>query len=290
VVHKKTGLDWDNYRYFLAVARATSIRSAAIKLGVSHSTLIRKLDTLESSLDTRLFNKIGQKLVLTSAGEEVFEGANELEESVQGISRIVSGRDSDLSGIVRVSMPEIFALQPVLFDLTRFNQQFPKIKLVIDLSYAKADLGRREADIAIRLTNEQPLDLVGRMVGQLKMGAYATQEHVDTFNPQSLDSKSKMIGWGPPQTWAPRHGLDHLDAVGFFDSIPLQIEFAKQGVGVASLPCMIANDVPELVMIGDSMEMADIWVLYHSDLRHMSRVRAVRDFIFNELKDSVPTT
>lgn len=287
MVHKKTVMDWDNYRYFLAVASATSIRSAAVKLGVSHSTLIRKLDYLERALDTRLFDKVGQQMVLTSAGEEVLAGAKELEESVQGISRVVSGRDSDLSGVVRVSMPEFFALEPVMFNLAKFNQQFPKIQLEIELSYARADLGRREADIAIRLTNEQPLDLVGRKVGKLAMGAYATQKHIDCFDPLSKQSKSKMIGWGPPQTWRPRHGLDHLNAVGFFDSIPLQIAFAKQGIGVASLPSMIADNVSELVRISDYLEIADIWVLYHADLRHMSRVRAVRDFIFEELSASI---
>lgn len=287
MVQIKTGVDWDNYRYFLAMARSTSIRAAAITLGVSHSTLIRKLDGLECALETRLFDRVGQRLVLTSAGEEVLVGAKELEESVQGISRVVSGRDSELSGVVRVSMPEFFAHESVLFDLAHFNQKFPKIQLEIELSYARADLGRREADIAVRCTNEQPLDLVGRKVGKLTMAAYATQAYIEGFDPISSTSDAKMVGWGSPQTWKPRHGLDHLSALGYFDSIPLQIELAKQGLGVASLPCLVADRLTELHRLTECLAMADVWVLYHADLRDMSRVRAVRDFFYEQLSSKV---
>ena len=276
-------MDWNNYRFFLAITRAKSLRGAAKQLGVSHSTLIRKLDDLESSLGSKLFEKIGQQLVLTDVGEEVLQGAKEIEESVQGVARVVSGRDSELAGLVKITMPEIFAYPNLLFDLNSFSDRFPNIQLEIELSYATADLSRREADIAIRCTNEQPLDLVGRKVGGLAMAAYSTEQYLNLEKPLEKDSTAKMIAWGNPKTWKPRHGLDHLTAIGFFDSIPMQIEFAKQGAGVASLPCVLADKLPELIRITPPMNIAQTWVLYHADLRNMSRVKVVRDFFLDEL-------
>ena len=277
-------MDWNNYQYFLAVARATSVRAAAAKLGVSHSTLMRKIKELEGSLGTTLFEKEGQRLRLSEAGEEVKQGAQEIEESVQGVARVVTGRDSELAGVVRVTMPEFLAVPETIFELKEFQDTFPNIKLEIDLSYTTADLSRREADIAIRCTNDEPLDLVGRVVGDMSMAAYATRDYVESTRPMNPDSTAKLIGWGSPQTWQPRHDFDHLGVMGFFDSIPIQIEFAKQGAGIASLPCIVADRIPQLIKITPPLSMAKMWVLYHSDLRNLSRVKVVRDFFYRHLE------
>ncbi len=277
-------MDWDYYRYFLAATQGTSIREAAASLGVSHSTLLRKLDRLEGKLATSLFERQGQGLVLTQAGHDALIGAKELEESVQGIARLVTGRDSQLRGVVRVSMPEFLAHEAVLFDLAAFVEQFPGIRLEVDLSYEFANLSRREADIAIRCTRNEPLDLVGRKVGQVNMAAYATPELLAHTDPWAAGSTAKLIAWGDPATWKPRHGLDHLEPLGFFPNIALQVDLAKQGIGVASLPTLVGDRITALERISQPIGMVDLWVLYHGDLRRMSRVKAVRDFLFDHLR------
>jgi len=276
MVHKKTGLDWDNYRFFLAVARATSIRSAALRLGTSHSTVLRKLDSLEDELGARLFERRGQHLRLTAAGEDVQQGAQELEESVQGIERMVTG-----------TTPDWFTHSTLLFDIATFRAKFPNIKLKVDFSYRPVDLGKREADVAIRIATRPPEDLVGRNLGPFYMAAYATQTHIDNCNPRDLASSSGMFAWGSPDTWQPRHGFDHLPAIGFFDNVPLQCDLARQGVGVASLPCLLGENIHDLVRISEPLYMADTWILYHSDLRYTSRVRAVRDFLCVSLQERI---
>lgn len=287
MVHKQTALDWDNYRFFLAVARAPSIRAAATRLGTSHSTVLRKLDSLELELGARLFERRGQQLSLTRAGEDVQQGALELEESVQGIERMVTGRDAELRGVVKLSAPDWLTHSNLLFDLASFRTQFPNIQLHVDLSYLPADLGKREADVAIRIATKPPEDLVGRNLGAFHMAAYATQDHVDRYNPHEPNSESGMFAWGSPDTWKPRHGFDHLPAIGFFDNVPLQCDLARQGVGVASLPCLLGETIPDLVRISEPLYMADMWVVYHSDLRYTSKVRAVRDFLCASLLERI---
>ncbi len=258
-----------------------------MRLGTSHSTVLRKIDQLEQVLGARLFERNGHNLSLTSAGEDVLNGAKELEDSVQGIERLVTGRDSQLEGVVKLSTPDWFTHSTLLFDLNQFRQRFPKIQLEVELSYRSADLRRREADIAIRIMRQPPDDLVGRNLGEFTMAAYATQAHVDAYSPASPETKSGMLAWGSPDTWRPRHGFDHLKAVGFFDNVPLQCDLARQGVGVASLPCLLGDSISDLVRISDPMHMGEMWVVYHADLRYTSRVRAVRDFLCENLSKHI---
>jgi DNA-binding transcriptional LysR family regulator len=151
------------------------------------------------------------------------------------------------------------------------------------LSHSIADLGKREADIAIRLTGMPTDDLVERRVGQAHLAAYATAAYIDQHPPLKLDSKAQLIAYGSPQNWQSRHGLEHLSPVGFYDDILLQVNLAQQGLGVASLPCMIADSEPALQRLTAPEIFTDIWVLYHGDLRHTWRVRAVRDFLMESV-------
>ena len=272
-------LDWDDYRIFLMVARTPSIRAAANELEVSHSTVLRRVDRLEDKLGARLFERRAVGFRLTAAGEDVLQGVHEIEESVQSIDRSVTGRDSALEGIVKVTMPDIFA-HPVLFpDLSKFNQQFPNIQLDIDLSPSLADLSKREADIAVRITSNPPDDLVGRKIGPAFMAAFATADYFERHQPLEPDSKAQLIGYGNPDTWQCRHGFDHLNVIGYFNNLLLQVTLACQGLGVASLPIRIGDSEPGLVRISEPIQIAEAWLLYHTDLRYTSRVRAVRDFL-----------
>jgi DNA-binding transcriptional LysR family regulator len=283
-------MDWDDYRIFSMVARTPSIRAAAVELGVSHSTVLRRLDRLEDKLGARLFDRHAVGFRLTPAGEDVLEGVRDIEESVQSIDRSVTGRDSALEGIVKVTMPDIFA-HPALFpDLARFSSQFPNIQLDIDLSYSLADLGKREADIAVRVTNDPPEDLIGRKMGPAYMAAYAEKEYVKKHRPHRPDSTAQHIGFGNPELWECRHGFNHLDVIGFFDNLMLQVTLARQGVGIASLPTMIGNSETKLKRISEPLQIADVWLLYHTDLRNTSRVRAVRDYLQQSMQKRLDAT
>jgi DNA-binding transcriptional LysR family regulator len=276
-------LDWDDYRIFLTVARTPSIRTAALELQISHSTVLRRLDRLEDKLGARLFERRNVGFRLTPAGEDVYQGVCEIEESVQGIDRSVTGRDSVLEGVVKVTMPDVFG-HPALFpDLSKFNERFPLIQLDVDLSYSYADLGKREADIALRITNAPSDDLVGRKIGSAHMANYATQAYIGKHRPFEAKSQAKVIASGNPDTWSPRPELDHLTAIGYFDNMLLRVTLACQGVGIAYLPTPVGDYEANLIRLTEPVPVADAWLLYHTDLRYTSRVRAVRDFLQESL-------
>ena len=276
-------MDWDEYRVFLVVARSRSVREAAQTLEVSHSTVLRKIDQLESRLGARLFDRLSVGFQLTSVGEDVLQGANDIEESIQGIDRLVTGRDGALEGLVRISMPAVLVHQRLFPDVKSFNKQFPGIKLEVELSYQAANLARREADLAIRFTQAPPEDLIGRKLGSLAMVPYATQAYLKKHDPLDTNSGALVIAYGNPDTWSPPAQLAHLDVLGFYDDIALQINLTKQGAGVGILPSCICDAEPSLVRVTEPVVRYDLWVLYHTDLRYTSRVRAVRDFVLNSM-------
>jgi DNA-binding transcriptional LysR family regulator len=269
------------------VARTPSIRAAAAKLSISHSTVLRRLDRLEDKLGARLFERRTVGFRLTPAGEDVYEGSRDIEEIVQSIDRSVTGRDSALEGLVKVTMPDVFS-HPALFpDLNQFNKQFPNITLDINLSYSLADLGKREADIAIRVTDNPPADLVGRKLSRASIAAYGHKDYIEHYQPHKPNSKAKRIAFGNPDTWKCVHGFGHLGVLGYFENMMLRVTLTQQGAGIAGMPTIIGDSEPSLVRVSDPIHTSDVWLLYHMDLRYTSRVRAVRDFLQNSLLEKL---
>ena len=148
-----------------------------------------------------------------------------------------------------------------------------------DLSYTFADLSKREADLALRVTANPPDDLVGRKLNEATMAAYAHKDYVKKHKPQEPNSTALRIASGTPDTFECLHGFEHLNIMGYFDNMMLRITLAIQGAGVASLPTIIGDSEPCLERLSEPLHMADVWLLYHMDLRYTSRVRAVRDFL-----------
>lgn len=287
MVHLQTAMDWNDYQFFLVVARTPSVRAAAAELNVSHSTVLRRVENLENRLGARLFERQTVGFRLTSAGEEVFAGAKEIEESIQSIDRAVTGRDSSLEGLVKISMPSIFSHPAVCPDVVSFKDQFPGIKLEIDLSYKSVNLNKREADIAVRFTNSPPEDLVGRRVGRAAMAPYATKNYLRKHKPMEAKSSAQLIGYGNPDTWHAVAGFEHLDVVGFYDDIFMQVDLIKRGLGIGVVPMFMCSPDPNLVQLMPPAQVFDVWVLYHTDLRYTSRVRAVRDFLVSQLTEKL---
>src|SRR6202020_3448303 len=99
-----TMIDWDDVRYFLAVARGGSVRAAAKGLGVNHATVLRRIAQLEERLGAHMFEKLPSGYRLTAAGQEVLELANQMEASSQQLETRVFGRDESARGLLRVTL------------------------------------------------------------------------------------------------------------------------------------------------------------------------------------------
>lgn len=283
---KYSNINWDDLKIFLAAAEAPSMRLAAGNMGVSHSTISRRIDALEKELGVRLFDRLSDGYRLTEAGSELLPIAHDIDERVNTFGRQVAGRDKELKGQITVTMPLIAANCMFMPMIIEFMEEYPSIDVKVTDSFKVLDLSRREADIAIRFTNNPPEHLIGRKLGTLHQAAYATQAYLDQHDPHATDSTAKWVGWGKPHykpAWVERSPFPHLPLRGHFDSVELQIAAMKAGVGVGYVPCIMTSDQSGFVQLSEPEPWLDVWLLSHRDLRTTARMRAFRQFITDRI-------
>ena len=273
--------DWDDLRFFLAVARRGSIRGAAQDLGVNHSTVSRRVGALERKLGVRLFERMPGGYFTTPAGEEMRGAAERIEHEVTTADCRVAGRDKRPGGLVRVTLTEALAQNLLMPDLVAFSEAYPGIELELRLTPDMADLSKREADVAIRLSNEPPGHLIGRRLLKYARATYASDDYLARHgSPGEL----RWIGWNdvvPDPQWGResdypkvpiRHRIHHSTG---------QLEAAKAGMGLTMLPCFMGDAEPTLRRLppGTATPDRDIWLLTHEDLRNTARVRTFLAFM-----------
>jgi DNA-binding transcriptional LysR family regulator len=290
--------NWDDFRLFLAVARAGSLSAAGRAVGVNASTVQRRMTHFEKSLGARLFERMARGYALTSTGEELLAAASRLEFEVLSVSRGVIGRDLDPSGTVRLTTVDAYTHALLLPHLSRFHVLYPRIDLEVSVGTRVLSLGRREADVALRPgapPSEQ--DVVARRVCTCAGAVYASRAYLDAH--------------GRPRDYAAlRHhrvvtGNDTLQHVSFIralrerapaarqvlrsDSVLMQLAAVKLGVGVAAFPCFLADVEPDLVRIFEPHDDLGLpmWLIVHSDLRHNARIRAVADHLYDGLQQDL---
>lgn len=293
-------LDWNDLRYFLAVAREGSTLAAGRALRVSQTTVARRISALEGAVGFPLFEKRQAGYVLTPAGEALVERAGAVERSVAGLEEAAAGHARDVSGKVRVTSEEIYALgllSPLLRDL---HDRHPDIVIELDNSQKVIDLGSGAADIALRSSSKtQPAGLVGRRLCVDDWTLYCSRDYAQRNGvPASVEDlrKHAIVGggggnlWRHYQAWLRDLGLEEQVAMHHASSTGL-LTAVRSGFGVAVLPCVVADSDPELIRcIAPREEHGRVlWLLTHERVRHTPRVRAVVDFLYERLSRHVRT-
>ena len=146
-------IDWDDIRFFLAVARRGSITAASRDLGVNHSTVSRRIAGFEESLGTRLFDRVSSGYELSQAGREMMPIAQRMEEDALMVDRQFYGRDTELEGLLKVTTAGPFVNEFFMTQLDQFLKDYPGVEIELIVSVDTANLHAREVDVAMRVTN-----------------------------------------------------------------------------------------------------------------------------------------
>ena len=282
--------NWDDLRLFLAVARAGSLSGAARAIGVNHSTVFRRIGAFEEALGVRLFDRLPSGYALTAAGEEMQESALRVEAEIAALDRRVTGQDLRLSGVVRITTVDMLAQGLLPRHLLGFRRAYPGIEIELTAGNATLNLTRREADVALRVGNQPPEALVGRRMGRLVFAVYGAAGAGDAAAPLA---DQPWIGLNDEHAPLVREFAAFLPGVrpGFrVNSVAAAISAAKAGIGLATLPCGIADLEPGLVRLEELPESftLDLWLLTHEDLRRSARIRALLDFMAEALAREAP--
>jgi DNA-binding transcriptional LysR family regulator len=279
-------VDWDDLRYVLAVTRHRTLSRAASDLGATHTTVGRRLRTIESALGVRLFDQTSEGFALTPAGQEVFEVAERMESELMSLEARVLGQDSRLQGKIRVTTMDIL-FRRYQAALSSFLDRYPSVDLTLTTSDTEASLLRRDADVALRMTNTPPEYLVGRKIGRVDFAAYASRSLVERVGQDAPYAAFPWLHWDERLRMSWFDGWLAQNAPGArivmrvdVSSVVLRHVIAA-GIGAHFLACFEGDQDPELRRIGpiESSYSRDVWLLTLPELRNTSRIRAFLDHV-----------
>lgn len=283
-------MKWDDLRIFLAFAREGSISGAARRLEVQHSTVSRRLRALEELLATRLIERKSSGYELTDAGEELKASASKIEVEILGFEGNLGGRESDAAGELRIAAINNMASSILMPIFASFSTSYPEIDLHIEVSNKFVRLAERDADIAIRLTNE-PLDtLIGTRLATVASAVYGGRDYCARLLAGRVEKKWLGIACcGIHHSWT-REACPDGDHNFFVDDTLLTLAALREGVGLAYLPCFMGDGEPSLVRYcqPEKRHELGLWLLYHRDLRRTRRVRLFCEHMLREVADLAP--
>jgi DNA-binding transcriptional LysR family regulator len=282
--------DWNDLTYFLAVARHGSTIAAGKALGLSQSTVHRRLSELERRLGHKLVTRHTTGYRLTAFGEALLPHAEHVEAAIKELVRHVGDAVHDAAGIIRVTCPE-----PIVYRMTalidRFHAEHPKLRVEFVTSDRYLDLSKGEADVAFR-SGDTDEELIGRKIADSIWAVYASRAYIERHGkPERVEDLSRHALVCFDESLSQHRASKWLAEIAPGATIAARnnsvlglVYAVKSGVGVGPLPTAIGDDQADLVrVLGPIPELARSWrLLTHPDLRRTPRVAAFFDFIIAE--------
>ncbi|WP_150911242.1 LysR family transcriptional regulator [Marinobacter halotolerans] len=272
---------WDDLQIIAAIADTGTLSGAGRRLGVSHATVFRRLTNLENQLGVTLFERSRTGYSASAAGEDLFAVAKRVQTDITGAERRLAGKDLKLSGTIRVTTTDTLFAGLLAKPFDTFRTDYPDIKLEVVISNQVQSLSKREADVAIRPTDNPPETLVGRKVGVIRQSVYGQRQHwqneqtpLQTLTGHLWIGPDNHMGNRALETWMARNGLDEFSHYRVDSMLGMQTA-TRSGAAVAVLPDYLGEVDPELCRLTDSIGELDIplWILTHPDLRRVKRIR-----------------
>lgn len=288
-------LDWNDLRYFLAVAQTGSTLAAGRRLKVSQTTAARRVAALEESLGLTLFERRQAGYALTPTGEALLAQAEAVAAAAGAFAEAAAAQSRDATGTVRLTTSDIYTvtlMAPMLRDL---HEAHPGIRIELVTSDHPLDLAAGEADVAVRASvMPEGAGLVVRRIADDAWTLYCSRDYAARHvRPATADDlrHHPIIGgggekiWPVYRAWLQRYDLEeavvmeHGSATGLLAAV-------RAGAGMAVLPSFMADRDPELVQVLPPMkrDKLALWLMTHERVRHAPRVRAVMDFLGDRLQ------
>ena len=284
--------NWDDLRYFNALAQYQTLSETARRLDVSHTTVQRHIANFEHNLQLKLFLQSSTGFNLTAAGKLLFHETSRMQRALKKISHQITDESDELSGVVKLSVSDTFGHFVMPDVIRRIQRLYPKLQIHLIVTNQHSNMQVFDVDIALRASNHPPEELVGRQVGPVKFAMCASREYLKQHglnaknaskNAQHvivLDqnfSKTRFFELMPPS------GTDK--AVTTVNGFLAAYRLCIANLGITLLPEYIVKLESELVRLEPSINLKNrLWILSHAELRDTPRIRAVRQELFTHLQ------
>ncbi|MBK5478912.1 LysR family transcriptional regulator [Pseudomonas sp. TH21] len=274
-------IDYADLSLILALVRGGSLARAAALLRLDVSTVFRAVRRLEAALGQTLFEKSRAGYLPTSLASNLAQQAERAEQALEAARVGVEQGGEVISGTVRLTCTDSVLQGLLLPALAQFMPQFPALTLELSTSNDFANLSRRDADIALRLTRTPPEHLVGRCLGSVAYQVCASAAYARQHQGRALAD----LAWIAPDDFLPDHPTvvwrrEHLPGVRpsyRCNSMLSVTELVRAGLGVAALPDFLLDDA--LHPLGPALAGHDtaLWLLTRPDCRALRSVVTLFD-------------
>lgn len=279
---------WDDVRFFLAVARAGSLSAAARVLGVGHVTVGRRITILEKRLGVILLHRTPDGFAVTPAGDAVLRQCIAMENAALDLERVAAGRDSLAVGSIRLTATEALAHRVIAPAVVELRKSYPALQVDLSVGVRSLDIARREADLAVRVGRPSGPGLVCRKLGDVGYSLYASRNYLAKHRmPQrgkGLADCDLITFTGAPAATSPFFMNEALEGARIAlrcDNPLIQLQAAANGIGIAELACFLGDDSADVVRIwpDEPPALRAVWLITHEDLRRSARIKAVSSAI-----------
>jgi DNA-binding transcriptional LysR family regulator len=275
LLHFGDHVNWDDYRFFLFIARYQTLKLAAKHLHVNQATVGRRLAALQDRIGSRLLEKHSDGYFLTEAGNRVMAGIEVVEKEMLSIDRTILGKDESIEGVVKIAMPGALANQWLIGSMRPLLQAHPKLELQFLTGPEVLNLSRREADLAIRLVRPDQRELKTKRIGVLKLGLYCAKEISETSAFLSM-----------PFVGLFENAMSELEKA-FIKSLKFEPQYCMRsaawnsvyiavqaGIGIGIMPTFMGDRSKTLRLIQEDKAETPLWLVVHPEVAESGRVRA----------------
>jgi DNA-binding transcriptional LysR family regulator len=295
-------MNWDDLRFFLAVAGAGSLSGAGQQLGVNTTTVLRRVASLEDDLGARLFERERTGYRLTAAGEKLVEVLEPVDRRLSALPRDFAAAGEGAEGSVRLAAGEVLAASLLALEFPAFRREHPGLELEIVTDPRLASVGQapkignplKDVDVALRLARPTQGDMLMRKVGDMAYALYASPAYIEARGrPAQMQDIAghDLIGFPRSETplgpiwWFSRAEKSARIALRS-SSVAARAAAAREGLGLAALPCIMGDAESGLQRVfgPDVLGGLELWLMARNDLAQLAHVRAVMEFVVDAVR------
>lgn len=287
---KRTEVDWQDVRVFLALGRYRSLSAAARALQVNHATIARRIQSLEDSMGEKLVERRPDGYLLTAGGERALQAATGMEAAAQLLTRADRADDEDVRGVVRINASPALAHAFLTAQLARVTSAHPGLDIDLATDLRSISLDRRKADIAVRIGKPNDGDLIAQSVGKLAFGFYGTNARCDEVEkgmPPVFVSFDEQNSDMPEGIWLAQQ-FPRARVAFRAENQVLQAAAARAGAGIALLPHYIGRQAQGLrpCALTPLPPAREVFLLIRGQDRNARPIRTVMRHLVDAFKEN----
>jgi DNA-binding transcriptional LysR family regulator len=288
-------LDWNLLKSFASVVKEGSLSGAARVLKSTQPTIGRHIEALELELGMSLFIRSREGLIPTEYALNILPEVLSMTGSYGAFIRKISGENVDDVGTIRLAVSEVMGIEVIPDILVKFHKKYPNLKIELSISNKSVNLLKREADLAIRMSNPTQDALIAKKIGDTYVGLFCHQKYIKTYGvPPTIEALKQFHLIGPDEDQifidALKSSRLNIDREDFFyktDNHIAQLNILRKGLGIGVMQTKLAENERNLVQVlkKEFNYSLPVWVVMHEDLKASKKIRTLFNFLVEEIND-----